>query len=74
MTSAPALIPVTIPLDTVAVVLLALQTPAPPVTSDSVMKEPAHTAEAPVITPALGALVTVTVWLTTVVTQPLVTE
>jgi hypothetical protein len=58
--SRPAVIPVTTPPETVALVLLLLHVP-PVTTSVNMMAEPTHTPEAPVILPAFGNGLTVTV-------------
>jgi hypothetical protein len=70
--SVPAVVPVTTPLNTVAVALLALHAP-PATASVNVIEEPAHTVDKPVITPALGNAFIVTAFVAVAVPHPLVT-
>lgn len=73
MVSTPALTPVTIPPDTAADELLALQIPAP-VASVKVTDDPTHTNDGPEIVPALSSGPMVTTSVAETVPQALVTE
>ena len=68
----PAKTPVTTPPVTIAVALLLLHTP-PAAASLSVITDPAHTPEGPVMVPALGEELTVTNVVAAAVPQPLLT-
>jgi hypothetical protein len=70
--SMPAVTPVAIPPEIVACALLALQAP-PVATSVNVIDEPTHTPEGPVMLPAFGNALTVTVFVAVAVPHPLVT-
>ena len=74
MVSFPGIKPVTAPPDeTTALPLLLLQDP-PEVKSDKVTKDPAHTAEGPIIVPAVADELTVIVVAATALPQLRLTE
>ncbi len=76
MVEVPAATPVTTPVDELTVAaagLLLLHVPLPVPLLVNVVDEPAHTAAAPLMTPALARAFTVISWVALEVPQPLET-